>query len=127
PTKDYYGMLGVFQSTKLYDYPLAPKDVVDAYDNQKKKVTEQELALKEYLEAQSKQLSLIFAGRASKYFMAARRMIGSEKENVFAVASAEHLDAETLERLVRYLSVPVREHPYLKAWDALCKVGKCDA
>ncbi|MBI2679436.1 MAG: PSD1 domain-containing protein [Candidatus Solibacter usitatus] len=127
PTKDYYGMLGVFQSTKLYDYPLAPKDVVDAYDNQKKKVTEQELALKEFLEAQSKQLSMIFAGRASKYFMAARRMIGAEKENVFTVAAAEHLDAETLERLVRYLSVPVREHPYLKAWDALCKPGKCDA
>ena len=41
PTKDYYGMLGVFQSTKLYDYPLAPKDVVEAYDGQKKKVTDQ--------------------------------------------------------------------------------------
>jgi mono/diheme cytochrome c family protein len=32
PTKDYYALAGVFASTKYKEYPVAPKDVVEAFD-----------------------------------------------------------------------------------------------
>jgi hypothetical protein len=59
--------------------------------------------------------------------MAASRMLGPAKQDVFTAATSDHLDPETLERLVRYLRVPAKEHPYLKAWDALCGPQKCEA
>lgn len=32
PTRDYYALAGVFASTRYHEYPLAPKDVVEAFD-----------------------------------------------------------------------------------------------
>ncbi len=33
PTHDYYALAGVFGSTEYKEYPAAPKDVIDAFDN----------------------------------------------------------------------------------------------
>ena len=123
PTKDYYSLLGVFESTKSYDYPLAPADTVEAFEKQKKKVTDKEKEIKDFLDAQGLQLAEIYAAQSAKYLMAARRVMGTAKEDVFAAARPEHLDPETLERLVRYLRVTAKEHAFLKRWDELASSG----
>jgi len=38
PTKDYYSLLGVFQSTRKNEYPLVPDTEVERYKLQKKKI-----------------------------------------------------------------------------------------
>src|SRR5712664_3211642 len=47
PTKDYYSLLGVFRGTEYHEVPLAPQDVVAAYNSAKKKVDDQQAAIKE--------------------------------------------------------------------------------
>src|SRR5438093_1090606 len=78
PAKDYYSLLGVFESTKLYQYPLAPDDVVKNYDTRNKKIADQQTAIQEFLSTQSLQLAEIFASQTAKYLMAARQVIHGE-------------------------------------------------
>jgi hypothetical protein len=117
PAKDYYSLLGVFESTKLYNYPLAPDDVVKNYDTRNKKIADQQTAIQEFLSTQSLQLAEIFASQTAKYLMAARQVIHGE--DAFEAAREGRLDPETLSRMARYLQVKSKEHPYLKSWDAL--------
>jgi hypothetical protein len=117
PAKDYYSLLGVFESTKLYNYPLATDDVVKNYDTRNKKITDQQTAIQEFLSTQSLQLAEIFAAQTAKYLMAARQVIHGE--DAFEAAREGRLDPETLDRMARYLQVKSKEHPYLKSWDGL--------
>ncbi|HEY3836150.1 MAG TPA: DUF1549 domain-containing protein, partial [Bryobacteraceae bacterium] len=48
PTKDYYSILGVFNNTHLDETPVAPKETVDAWKAQKKKVDAKEKELKDF-------------------------------------------------------------------------------
>ncbi|MCC7234627.1 MAG: PSD1 domain-containing protein [Bryobacterales bacterium] len=105
PTKDYYSLLGVFRSTKLDTYPLAPAATVKEYDRRKAASDEQKKKLDEYLDGQASQLALILATRTARYLEAAR-----------GGAAGASLDAETLERLKTYLNQPKLEHPFLKDW-----------
>jgi hypothetical protein len=114
PTKDYYSLLGVFTNTKLGEYPLAPAPTVSDYKARKKKVDDQEAAIKEFVTNQSDQLALILAGRTSDYLIAACR-VRSSKEANDDVAKAESLDPETLKRWVAYLKKTEKEHPFLNA------------
>ena len=107
PTKDYYSLLGVFQSTENREAPLAGAGVVAAWKAAKKRVDDQEAALKQFLQSQAEQLGEILAVKTARYLMAARQ----------GVKEAEGLDAETIERWGKYLKVPNKEHPYLKAFD----------
>ncbi len=109
PTKDYYSLLGIFKSTEYHEIPLAPQDVVAAYKAHKKKVDDQEAAIAEFLRAQATQLSEILAARTAKYLKAAASPDDPKAK--------EGLDAETLERWVKYLKKPQKEHPYLPARD----------
>ncbi|MBI3698504.1 MAG: DUF1549 domain-containing protein, partial [Acidobacteria bacterium] len=106
PTKDYYSLLGVFMSTENREIPLAPQDVVAEYKKRKKKVDDQEAAIKEFIQTQSTQLGEILGAQTSRYLMAAR---SGEKP--------ASLDAETLERWGKYLKGGPKEHPYLKAFE----------
>src|SRR5579863_2546476 len=126
PTKDYYSLLGVFESTTRNEYPLAPADVVEKFDKQKKKVSDQEASIQTFLDAQGTQLAEIFAASAARYLMAASKILGPDKEDVFTAARAHHLEPETLERLVEYLRVPGKEHSFLDSWDALLKKGAAE-
>ncbi len=121
PTKDYYALQGIFESTELDEYPLAPQEVVEKYQKQKKLVDEQESRIDEFLDAQSTQLSEILASRASRYLMATRKVLGSEKLSVEAVARDQGLDRETLDRWLKHIQKTSREHPFLNDWDALVK------
>ncbi|PYV86551.1 MAG: hypothetical protein DMG05_19415 [Acidobacteria bacterium] len=119
PTKDYYSLLGIFTSTESHEFPLAPEPVVADFQKHKKRVEEQESAIKEFLETQSMQLAEIFAAKASRYMLAARNILSGPKQGVVVVAQQESLDQETLDRWTKYLQVSPREHPYLKGWDDL--------
>ncbi len=105
PTKDYYSLMGVFRSTKLDTYPLAPAAEVKEYERRKSASDEQKKKLDEYLDGQASQLALILATRAAQYMEAAR-----------SGAADASLDTETLERLKTYLNQPKHEHPFLKDW-----------
>lgn len=127
PTKDYYGLLGIFNSTESSEFPLAPDAAVEAYRKQKKSVDEQESAIKEFLSAQSTQLAEILAAKTGRYMMAAWKVSSGVEPDVAALARRESLDAETLERWVKYLQSFPREHPFLKDWDELVKNGAGEA
>ncbi|PYV11472.1 MAG: hypothetical protein DMG07_19090, partial [Acidobacteria bacterium] len=118
PTRDYYSLLGVFKSTESYDFPVASRDVVAAYDAQKKKVEAHEAALKSFLAVQSTTLADILASRTARYLAAARRVTSANSDSQ-SVADEEQLDRETLDRWLDYLKKPVKDHPFLKAWDDL--------
>ncbi len=123
PTKDYYALQGIFESTELDEYPLAPREAVERYQKQKKTVDELEAAIDEFLDAQSTQLSEILAARASRYLLATRKVLGSEKQEPEAVAQQETLDLETLKKWVKHLQTVPREHPFLKEWDDLVRAN----
>ena len=110
PTRDYYSLLGVFMNTKLREYPLAPKDVVDRYQAARKKVDDKEKDLNEFASSQANQLAEILASRTSAFLLAAADASPKEK-----------LDAETLTRWKKYLGNAKKEHPYLKAWFEACE------
>jgi mono/diheme cytochrome c family protein len=108
PTKDYYSLQGIFTNTQLDQFPLAPKEVVDAWDAQKKALDKLETKLKDYVSQQTVALGDILESQAARYMLATRKL-----------APADGLDAETLERWTRYLATPQRKHPYLKTWQDL--------
>ncbi len=123
PTEDYYAFLGVFNSSKNDEYPLAPKDVVEAYQQQKKKVEAAEDTLEEYIETQSRYLADFLASRTASYIVAAWQVLGPSQRDLSEVAGQEGLDGKTLERWVKYLGNFPRESPLLDGWDALLRQG----
>ena len=107
PTKDYYSILGIFNNTHLDETPVAPKEVVDAWKAQKKKVDAKEKELKEFVESQSGQLAEILATQTVDYMLA-----------VSGDADGSKLDQPTLARWKNYLNNRKTDHPYLDGWHA---------
>jgi hypothetical protein len=116
--RDYYGLAGVFYSVQPYEYPLAPKQVVDSYQAQLKHVTELEDAIKKLrADARTRKAEDLARG-AGNYLLAIaelKRHGGSVKE----VAAAFGLDARSLERMQDYIANPAKSHPYLETWDRI--------
>ena len=106
PQKDYYSLQGVFSSSELHEFPLAPKDVVEKWDAEKKAVDKLEARLKDFIAAQTDQLGAILAEPDGAV------PAGRDGES----RRPDDLDRETLERMKRYLGDPKKEHPYLKRW-----------
>ncbi len=115
PTKDFYSLQGVFSSTQNYELPLAPKDVVDRWQAQDRKIRQQQQVIDDFYDAQRHQLSFLLASRTSRYLLA-----------VQGVESKDGLDGETLDRWRAYLAEPKKEHPFLDKWFALV-ARKADA
>lgn len=118
PTKDYYALLGVFTSTKLKDYPLAPASAVKDYDEREKRINEIQEKLNNFVQLQSRQLAEILATRIVRYLPAAWTVMGPPKLSVQDAVKPDSLDLETLERWVQYLKKD-HEHSYLKGWKEL--------
>ena len=112
PTKDYYAIAGVFANTEAREYPLADASVVKTYDDQKKKVTDQEEEIKKVLEKERKRLGEELAKDVSRYLLAAAGQ-----------GPADGLDQETVERFRKYLAVQEKSHPFLTEWDGLRASG----
>jgi len=111
PAKDFYSLQGVFSSTELHETPLAPKDVVERWQEQKKKVDHQQEIIDRFYSTQREQLAEILATQTARFLMASR-----------GLESTDGLDAETLERWRKYLTNPRKDHPFLKRWFDLVAV-----
>ena len=123
PTKDYYALLGVFQSTKLKELPLAPPDVVAQFDKQEEEIKKLQKKLDEFREQQARQLAEILSTQVVKYMPAAWRVLGPQKQHADQVARADSLDLETLKRWIEYLGKKDQSHKYLAAWQKLLTDG----
>src|SRR5262249_471254 len=111
---DYYALAGVFGATEYQEIPLVPPSVVAQYQAHQKRIKNQETDIKELLDAQTSQLGEIFAHQTSNYLRAAWRMLGPERLDLQRVAKEADLDDETLQKWVKYLGNPQKDHPYLK-------------
>ncbi|HYI97668.1 MAG TPA: PSD1 and planctomycete cytochrome C domain-containing protein [Bryobacteraceae bacterium] len=120
PTRDYYSLLGVLESTEEGKFPLAPADIVAVYDKQKKALDEEKAALNKFLDNQREQLFDIFALRTSAYVMASWKVLGPEKKSVAEVLAATNFDKTVLQGWIRFLE-PARErkYEYLSEWVSL--------
>jgi hypothetical protein len=105
PTKDYYALEGVFLSTELHETPLAPKEVVKRYQDQKKKIEKQEQRLQRFYAAQTDALGEMLASQTARYLLAVRDL-----------RDGGGLEPECLKRWKDYLAEPRKDHPYLKPW-----------
>jgi hypothetical protein len=115
PTKDYYGLLGVFTSTEQTEFPLASKAVVEEYKNRTKAVEEQQTKLDKYAQDQADQLAEILAHNTAEYVRAVR-------SGVTTPPADSPLDKETLERFTAYLKGK-HEHTLLDAWEDESKLS----
>jgi hypothetical protein len=123
PTKDYYALAGVFLNTQYREYPLVPKSVVDAYQEQDKKIEKKEKLLDEFTRTESTQLSQTLALQASKYMMAAWKVTGEPKEDIPRIVDSEKLDYELFDRWIKFLAKPPKFYPYLAKWQEMVKTG----
>ena len=116
PTRDFYSLQGVFQSTESHEFPLAPEAVVSEYQEQAKRIGNLETDLKEFLKRETLQLGDILASQTARYLEAARQVLGESRLPVNDAARQAGLDAETLQRWIKHLKTWPKEHPYLNDW-----------
>ena len=119
PTQDYYSLQGIFNNTEPDKFPLAPEKIVTEYETQKRKIKDQEAAIKEFVATQSTQLGEILAARTSEYILAAWKALGPQKQSAILSAEELHLDAETLDRWIEYLKSSPKDHELLKPIEQL--------
>ncbi|MEZ5398624.1 MAG: PSD1 and planctomycete cytochrome C domain-containing protein [Bryobacteraceae bacterium] len=105
PTKDYYALQGVFASTEITEYPLAPEAEVKKFKDARKNVDDAKKEIDDFLDRQANELAEIFAAQTAEYIQAVRDE-----------AEPAGLDPETLARWKRYLTETKREHPFLDSW-----------
>ena len=116
PTRDFYSLQGVFQSTQSHEFPLAPETEVSEYQKQAKRIADLETDLKEFLNRETLQLGDILANQTSRFLEAARQVLGKPRLPVADAARQAGLDAETLQRWINHLNTWPKEHPYLDDW-----------
>jgi hypothetical protein len=107
PTKDYYALAGVFANIEAKEYPLASADIVKKYDEQSKKIADQEEAIKTALKTERIRLNSAFAMQLADYLVASRG------------GSTKGLNPDIVARLRTYLATPGKAHSYLEEWDHL--------
>lgn len=122
-TRDYYALAGVFASTEYAEYPLVARDEVSSFKKKQTRLKSHETALGEFIQTQSTQLGEILARKTSQYLTATWTVLGPQRVELKKAAEVGNLDLETLERWVRYLEVPKKDHPYLKDWNDLMARG----
>jgi hypothetical protein len=123
PTRDYYSLLGVFESSRDDEYPLAPLDVVERYNTAKHASERKQAELKLFLDKQVSQNTEILASQSEQYVIAAWRVILDPTQKIADAAARDELDMETLGRWVTYLQKTEREHGFFARWDELMKRG----
>lgn len=130
---DYYGLLGIFASTKYQERPVVPDEVVQAKRRADADVKDQQLVIDRFLAGESKTVRPQLVGEVAEYIVSAWKVINLQKKNakdkkVFErTAREDKLNQELLKRWVAYLqekpaSGAVKsERPYLDAWRTLVK------
>jgi len=116
PTRDFYSLQGVFENTENYEIPLAPRATVDAYQKVKKQIDDEKSDISEFIEKQSTELSNLLATKTSRYMLVAWKVINGAVPDAKTAAAQANLDCEILERWIKYLKNPEKEHPFLNTW-----------
>src|SRR2546428_704105 len=116
--QESYALAGVFSSSDYREYALVPESAVAEYQQHQKKMEDLKARIQEFTDAQSKQLGEILAWKTSQYLIAAWKVIKG-LEPADKATREQQLDQETLERWVKYLTNPQKDHPYLKPWSDL--------
>ncbi|MBZ2181042.1 MAG: PSD1 and planctomycete cytochrome C domain-containing protein [Acidobacteria bacterium] len=126
-TKDYYGMVGIFASTKnfkddqshvskLLFTPLVPKEQYEKYEAAEALVQHKQIDLEIAMEKERRRLHEKLAPQIPAYMMAARE-VELKKADVAAAAAARQLDAKMLGRWVKYFAAREVPRPWLADWD----------
>ena len=100
PQTDYYSILGIFNNTKMNEYPLSSESVVKEYKDRKQKAGSQQKMLDDYVRSQGLQLAQIHATHTADYLMAVHNDKLADREKNAAQAG---LDLETLNNWIAYL------------------------
>jgi hypothetical protein len=116
---DYYALAGVFYNSPYHEYPLVDQSVVNAWRAKNESVEAQNKRIKEFMEAESEQLSRILAYQVKDYMMGAWKVSGEPQMKVDQAAAEGKLDVETLERWIAFLAKPPRHYPYLREWQQM--------
>jgi cytochrome c553 len=72
PTKDYYSLLGIFQSTRKHEYPLADAAVVKSYQAHADRLEARRKELTQLRHVQSRELARVLAHDTARYVAAAK-------------------------------------------------------
>ncbi|MEO7133478.1 MAG: PSD1 and planctomycete cytochrome C domain-containing protein, partial [Vicinamibacterales bacterium] len=123
PTKDYYGIAGVFLNTEYTEYPLAPKGVVDDYKAKEKALKLKREMLAEYTAAEARQLAETLAFQSAKYIKAGWQVTGEPKKDKLAIVDKEKLDYELFDRWLAFLQKKPVFYPFLKDWQSMVARG----
>jgi cytochrome c553 len=123
PTKDYYGLAGVFLNTEYFEYPLAPNKVVEEYKAKEKALKQKRELLSEYMATEALQLADTLAFQSSTYMKAAWQVTGEPKKDKQQVVDSEKLDYELFDRWLQFLAKRPVFYPFLKDWQALIARG----
>lgn len=121
PTKDYYALAGVFASTEYFEAPLAPPDIVAAYDLRVARVKEQEKAIEDTKNETQREIRESLALQTAKYAVAAwklqNKLKSDEKFSAAVIAKENDLREFALEAWVKFLTAEnVQKKVYLAAW-----------
>jgi hypothetical protein len=103
PTKDYYSLLGIFNSSQYKEFPLADAATVKAYETADKALQRAKADRDDFVKKQSEQVMDLLAAKADLYLLAAT---GRGK--------LDGLDGETVDRLKAYLARKDREAPQVQ-------------
>ncbi len=123
PTRDYYGLAGVFLNTEYAEYPLAPAAIVDDYKAKEKGLKLKREMLAEYTAAEGRQLAETLAFQSATYMKAAWQVTGEPKKDKLATVEKEKLDYELFDRWLSFLQKKPVFYPFLKDWQALVARG----
>ncbi|MDP2321997.1 MAG: PSD1 and planctomycete cytochrome C domain-containing protein [Acidobacteriota bacterium] len=123
PTKDYYGLAGVFLNTEYTEIPLAPKSVVDDYKAKEKALKLKREMLGEYTAAEARQLAETLAFQSATYMKAAWQVLGEPKKDKHQIVDREKLDYELFDRWLAFLQKKPVFYPFLKDWQAMVAKG----
>jgi len=127
PTRDYYALAGVFANAVYHEYPMVPKAVAEDYQKQEKQLENKQKLLEDFLDTERKQLAESLVFQASKYMVAAWKVAGEPKENLYVAAEEAKLDYELLDRWVKFLAKPRKFYPFLTGWQEMIQSGGTEA
>ncbi|WP_031500477.1 PSD1 and planctomycete cytochrome C domain-containing protein [Bryobacter aggregatus] len=116
PTKDFYSLQGILNSSELHETPLADAEVVKTYAAQKKDMEIVEKRVKDFYENQSRILGDVLGSQTATYLMGTQ-----------GYGDLKSLDEETLTRWKKYVESDRIYHPFLNQFRLLAKAKAPEA
>jgi hypothetical protein len=123
PQRDYYSLASVFASSHYKPYPQVDKATVDVYDKASKELEGKEKDLKKFLDQASDLYAQMLFYQAEDYMTAAFKVGNPKSNTVQSVADDSKLDAELLDRWVKFLKKKPINYTFLKSWQEMVAKG----